>query len=316
MNKPDTLDQKALGAAKRHMGAFAWPTVLLGTAVAATYISTPLLVAAGLMPLLVAMPLMAILTYTAYTVLHDAAHGSISGSQTSLRWLNETMGYLAAWILMIPLNAHRHEHLAHHRHTNDSEQDPDFLVSNMARSPYHAVRAAVQVLLGQYRYYARHRWGKGPRKQDVYLVLEVIAALAPRLAFLASGFWLEGVAMFLVAWLVGIAALLYLFAYIVHTPHEAVGRWVDTSTILVDGAFGRLVTWLWLFQNYHSIHHLYPRVPFYHYRELYGEIEGTMIARGAPIYRLGPGGLRALHGHSFELRQPPVVKVSAPCSHP
>jgi beta-carotene hydroxylase len=49
-----------------------------------------------------------------------------------------------------------------------------------------------------------------------------------------------------------------------------------------------------LFQNYHSIHHLFPRVPFYHYARLYQDIEEIMSAKGAPIYRLTARGLKSL----------------------
>jgi beta-carotene hydroxylase len=293
MNKPNELDQRALGSAKQYMGKVAWPTVLLGLGVFGSYVATPILVITGVMPLLVAFPIMAFLTYMAYTVLHDAVHGSISGSNASLRWLNETMGYLAAWILMIPLTAHRHEHLAHHRNTNKPDGDPDFAVANMARSPLHAAWAVLQIVLGQIRYYFKHRWNHGPRSQDVQVCLELSAALIPRLAFIAAGFWFEGLVLFVLAWIVGVAVVMFLFAYIVHTPHESVGRYVDTSTFVVEGAFDAVVTALWGYQNYHSIHHLFPRVPFYQYRRLFVEIEDTMIAKGAPIYRLNAAGLDA-----------------------
>ena len=286
MSKQDALDRQALVAAQQYMGKLAWPTVLLGVTVGLAYVVTPLLLIAGVIPLAVAFLLMTVATYAAYTVLHEAAHGSISGSHTSLRWLNEALGYIAAWILMIPLTAHRHEHLAHHRNTNKPDEDPDFIVANMARSPLHAARAAVQVFASQHQYYYKHRWGKGPRAQDRRLCLEVAAALVPRLAFVAAGFWVEGFILFVLAWLCGVALLLFLFAYIVHTPHQSVGRYVDTSTFLVDGLPGRVVSALWGYQNYHSIHHLFPRVPFYDYPQLFGEIEETMVAKGAPIYRL------------------------------
>jgi beta-carotene hydroxylase len=293
MNKPDQLDLMALAAAKQYMGKMAWPTIALAVVVGVSYLATPLLVITGVMPLLLAVPVMALLTYAAYTVLHDAAHGSISGSNTSLRWLNEALGYMAAWILMIPLTAHRHEHLAHHRHTNQPDTDPDYVVADMARSPLHAIWAAMQVFLGQYRYYYQHRWNRGPRSQDLRLCLEVVAALIPRLAFIAAGFWLEGLALFVLAWIVGVAVLMFLFAYIVHTPHKSVGRYVDTSTFVVNGPLGNIITALWGYQNYHSIHHLFPRVPFYYYKRLFGEIQETMHAKGAPIHRLQAGRMFA-----------------------
>jgi len=292
MKKKDNLDLVALEAAKQHMGGFAWPTVVLGIVLLAAYLATPALVVTGVMPLLVAVPLVGLVTYASYTVLHDAAHGSISGSHTSLRWVNESMGYIAAWIFMMPLTAHRHEHLAHHRHANRPEEDPDFVVADMTRSPFHALRAAARIYTGQFSYYFTHRWNKGPRSQNLYLCLELFAAVAPRLAFVAAGFWVEGLALFAIGWLLGIALVMFLFAYIVHTPHQSVGRYVDTSTFVIDGLGGKLATLLWGFQNYHSIHHLFPRVPFYTYRAVFEEIEPVMLAKGAPIYRIGFDGLQ------------------------
>src|SRR5210317_1788657 len=177
MRTNDQQDLAALDAAKRYMGDFAWPTVLLGLGTALAYLITPLLVVTGALPLLAGLALMSVLTYMAYTALHDAVHGSVSGSHKQLRWLNELVGYLSAWVLMIPLTAHRHEHLAHHRNTNQADDDPDFIVANMARSPLHAAWVAAQVFVGQYQYYYKHRWGKGPRAQDRALCLEVVAAV-------------------------------------------------------------------------------------------------------------------------------------------
>ena len=286
------LDFAARKAAQQYQGDFALPTVIMGLGVFSAYLATPFAVIAGILPLWLGCLLMALLTYMAYTVLHDAAHGSISGSHPSLRWINEWMGYGAAFILMIPLTAHRHEHLAHHRHTNNDAEDPDFVVSDMARSPFHAIRAAARVFIGQYRYYLRCRWPNGNSKQNRQFVTEVVVAVAARAAFLAQGFWLEGAAMIIVGAVGGTALLLYLFAYIVHRPHAAQGRYVDTSTIVAPAWCNGLITWGWLFQNYHSIHHLFPRIPFYRYRRLFEEIEPAMRAHQAPIYRLTASGLR------------------------
>jgi beta-carotene hydroxylase len=294
MTRADVLDQKALASARQYMGAVAWPTVILGVATVLLYVAAVAMVLAGLLSLWFAVPTIAILTYASYTVAHDSVHGSISGNHASLRWINKALGYMSAWILMIPLTAHRHEHMAHHRHANDPEHDPDFPVERMQESVTAAARAAIQITVGQFSHYFTHRWKKAPAEQNLLLCLEVAVALLPRLAVLVSGYWLEGLLLFGLGWLIGVMVLLYLFAYIVHRPHEQVGRYADTSTILVSGPFGKLLTWLWLFQNYHSIHHLFPRVPFYHYEKLYEEIEEIMAAKGAPVYRVTTNGLKPL----------------------
>lgn len=288
------LDLQARKAAQQYQGDFALLTVIFGLGIFAGYIATPVAVVSGVLPLWLGCLLMMLLTYMSYTVLHDAAHGSISGSHTSLRWINEWLGYGAAFIMMIPLTAHRHEHLAHHRNTNNKEEDPDFVVSNMTRSPIHAIAAALRVYVSQFQYYLRHRWNSKNKKQNYQLVAEVLVAFGVRAAFLAQGFWLEGITLMLVGWIGGIAVTLYLFAYIVHRPHETEGRYTDTSTIIGPAWCNSALTWCWLFQNYHSIHHLFPRIPFYQYRRLFNEIEPAMRAHNAPIYRLTSSGLKAL----------------------
>jgi beta-carotene hydroxylase len=275
------------------MGMVAWPTLILGVVLGASYITTVVMALTGFLALWVAVPLVAVLTYASYTILHESVHGSITGNDQSLRWLNKTLGYMAAWIVMIPLTAHRHEHTAHHRYTNDATKDPDFHVGEMGESPLAMVRAVVRAIVRQFRYYSENHWATASSKEKTQLCIEVAAALVPRVAVMVAGYWVEGVALFVLGWLIGAIILLYLFAYVVHRPHEQIGRYVDTSTILLPQPLHGLITWLWLFQNYHSIHHLFPRVPFYKYAQLYGELEETMLAKGAPIYRITINGLRA-----------------------
>ena len=188
MNSSDSLDQQALQSAKQYMGALAWPTVMLGVAVGGSYIATLSLALSGALSLWVATLLMAALTYLSYTLLHEAAHGSISGSRQSMRGLNVALGYMAAWILMIPLTVHRHEHLAHHRHTNDADSDPDYQVGDIRNSPVNAVMSAAKIYAGQYSYYMSNRWDKAPAKQNLYFCLEMLAIVLPRLALLAAGY--------------------------------------------------------------------------------------------------------------------------------
>jgi beta-carotene hydroxylase len=293
MTRVDTLDQKAVAIARQYMGEVAWLTIVLGLSLALMYVATVTMALIGLVSLWIAVPVVAILTYSSYTILHESVHGSISGNRHSLRWINKALGYVAAWIVMIPLTAHRHEHTAHHRYANDEIRDPDFHIGQMRNSLPAMAQAVVRAIVSQFRYYAENRWTKAPAKEKVHLCLEVAAAIVPRLTVMVAGYWVEGVALFVLGWLIGAIILLYLFAYVVHRPHEQVGRYVDTSTILLPRPLHALITWLWLFQNYHSIHHLFPRVPFYRYAELYGELEDIMLAKGAPICRIAIRGLKA-----------------------
>ncbi len=292
MSHTDHLDRRAAAVAQQYMGNVAWPTIILAFAVGALYVGTVGVALTGLISLWIAAPLVAVLTYLSYTVLHESVHGSITGNRQSLRWLNKALGYMAAWIVMIPLTAHRHEHIAHHRYANDEAADPDYHVGKMQNSILAAVRAALQAWIAQFSYYGEQRWKDGPPRQNLVFCLEVLVMFAPRLLVFAAGYWVVGLALFVVAWLIAAVVLLYLFAYVVHRPQEQTGRYVDTSTILLPGLRGTLLSWFWMFQNYHSIHHLFPRVPFYQYPKVFAGIEDIMVAKGAPIYRMTARGLQ------------------------
>ncbi len=294
MNHADPTDRQAAIIARQYMGRVAWPTVVLALTVAVTYLGTVAMAVTGYVSLWLAVPVIAVLTYLGYTVLHESVHGSITGNRQSLRWLNKALGYIAAWITMIPLTAHRHEHIAHHRHANDETRDPDFHVGQMRSSLWAPATTALHAWVAQFTYYGKTCWKDASAQQNLVLCLEVFAALAPRLMVFAAGYWLEAVALFVVAWIIGAIVLIYLFAYIVHLPHDISGRWVDTSTILLPGRRGTVLTWLWVYQNYHSIHHLFPRVPFYYYAKVYEELEDIMIGKGAPVYRVTARGLQTV----------------------
>jgi beta-carotene hydroxylase len=285
------MDIEALKEANRYMGTFAWPTMVLGLTACTLYFAMPFLVFSGLVPFLLAAPLMIILTYTSYTALHEAAHVSISGSHKGLRWINEWVGYASGLVMGVPLTAHRYEHLTHHRHTNDADADPDFVLSGLTQSPLSAVKSAGRAIGENYRHYMSKQWAQGQGKQNRAFCLEIVASITVRLAIVLLTDPGVTIALFLIAGIGGTVLLGFFFAYLVHYPYKDVGRYVDTATIVASGRLNTAITWLWLFQNYHSIHHLFPRVPFYQYRKVFESIEPIMFARGAPVYRLSLSGL-------------------------
>ncbi len=293
MSIRDQLDRQAIASARGYMGEAAWPTVILGLGLAGCYFAVVAMALSGSWSLWIAVPLVALITYMSYTVLHESVHGSICGNVSSLRWLNRAMGFLAAWITMIPLTAHRYEHVAHHRYANDPDRDPDYHMANMFQSWSGPVRAVWQAWSSQFTHYLRDRWSDAPPREKVVLCIEVAVAVLPRLAVILAGFWVEGLALFVLGWMMGAFVLMFLFAYIVHRPYDRTGRYVDSATLLPPQvpALAALCDGLWLFQNYHSIHHLFPRVPFYRYRALYRDIESVLEAKRTPVYAITLRGL-------------------------
>ena len=298
------LNKIASQKAKNYYCGLAWPTMLIGLTSFLAYWALPYLVLLNGFSLWLAIPTMVALTYAAYTVLHECVHGSINGSYTSMKWVNDGLGYLAGTILAIPLTAHRIEHLTHHANTNHAEKDPDGYSANIVSSPLDMMKTAWRGIAIQYELYSQRYWPKATVGKKATFVIEIAFTVLLRvLPFivlwrtgdpeLIAGWW-RGLMLFVVAGLLGIIVLVYFFAYIVHRPHAVMGRYVDTSTIVIPRPFSTVATVMWGYQNYHSIHHLFPRVPFYRYRRLFHDIAETMDAMKAPVYRLTWRGLQPI----------------------
>ena len=279
------LEKKANSAARTLMGAVGWPTIILGVFCTSAYVVTLTLVATHQINLAVAFAIVSLLTYAIYTVMHDAVHGSIQGKHKSFSWVNNGLGYLAGQILFISFKVHQQEHLAHHRHTNQKDNDPDLFVKD--DSLKSLIQGTLQVVFIQYHYFFSRSWKNTSTSDKTIILIELVAMLAWRVAFVAAGYWLESLLLFVFGTLTGLFILVVLFVWLVHRPHDEVARYKNTTTILLPPLINGLVTRLWLFQNYHSVHHLFPRVPFYNYKKLFEQIEPIMVANHAPIVRIG-----------------------------
>ena len=209
MTDPTSLNRAARDHAKQLTGRVAWPTILLGLVVFLAYWTIPYLVAFSNFSLWAAIPLMAVLTYAAYTVLHESVHGSIRGTKKSLQWLNDGLGYLSGTILFTPLTVHRPEHLSHHANTNHGDRDPDQYSAGIVGSPREIFRSVWHGIATQYRFYMSNHWHKASVSKNAMLILEVFLGLGLRvLPFivlfstntpeLTSGWW-RLVVLFLVS---------------------------------------------------------------------------------------------------------------------
>ena len=231
----------------------------------------------------VALPLVAYLVYVTYTPLHEAVHNNIAGQHRHLRWLNELTGYLVANVLGVSFTMHKAAHLTHHRHTNLRGEDPDLVYSG--HQLYDAFTGGSKMVWNEYRDYFQRVFPRASRAEQRAVVLELVVAIGWRVG-LGIYFPVEVIVLGVVANVLGVTLLGYIFAWVVHTPFNETERFKDTATILLPRWLHTPVTWVWLWQNYHSIHHLFPRVPFYRYAKLFEEIREGMAERGAPIVEL------------------------------
>ena len=276
-------EQEAQQVVIGHIGGFAWPTPVLFAVGWLVYLAClrNLLIDPAFSLWTVAG--IGFCAYALYTPVHDAVHGAVTGMSIDRRWMNEWMGYLAAHVLGVSFVAHRRSHLQHHRATNHPTDDPDqaFSASNFP-----------QLVLV---------WLKGIPKEWIFALkfehftaterravrLEYLAILITRgLLLLFCADLGVTVITLLLGYGVGNAVLVTLFAWSVHHPHSEQERMKTTTMYQARAGLDTLMTWLWVYQNYHAIHHLYPKVPFFRYRSLYRALEPYLRASGVPVKRL------------------------------
>lgn len=271
--------------ATAHMGHMAWPTVLLAIASVLGYAALFVLVVNGSLPLLAAFLIASYLVYAIYTPLHEAVHKNICGRRRDLIWLNDLIGYLAASVLGVSYKMHRSAHMTHHRATNVKGQDPDFVTSG--RSPLAVLGCGVKMVTSEYRDYFSEVFPRASRRERTIVIAEIALFIGWRLALVAGGFGIEVLVLAVLANIAGVTLLGFLFAWAVHAPFDETERYRNTTTILLPPAIHGLLTRLWLWQNYHSIHHLFPKVPYYRYSDLFADIRPGMEERGAPVVLVG-----------------------------
>ena len=291
-------------SANAHCDALAWPTIVLASVVLPLYFLTPVAVVMGVLPVAVGTLMMAFLAYAGYTALHESVHGAVCGGQQKHRWVNELIGYMAGLTLGVPLSAHRYEHFLHHNHTNKQADDPDLICTDMTQNWWRTVASPVTLFTNHYGLFMRGRWPTAHAGLRWTFVLETAGILVSRALLLALLFGpvatasgasplsvaLAAAMTLVVGPILGTIMLVYLFAYLVHIPHSVEGKFKDTSIFVLPAWLRSVGTWLWGFQNYHGIHHAFPRLPWYRYREVYEANRELLWEQGMPTYALS--GLR------------------------
>lgn len=276
-------EQDAQQIVIRHIGGVAWPTLLLLATCAAVYVACIAYLLAEPTFSWWALAGVSFCTYAVYTPLHDAVHGAVTGMSLEHRWVNEWVGYVAGHFLGISFAAHRRSHLKHHRATNDPLEDPDMVLSAGT-----ARELAIVWLKGVPKEWLfASSFAHFTEAEKVTVRRERFAIVATRLVVLFACADLGVTLLTLImGQMIGNAVLVTLFAWSVHHPHTERERMKTTTVYQARTGLDTAMTVIWGYQNYHAIHHLYPKVPFFRYRRLYGELEPYLLASGVPVKRL------------------------------
>jgi beta-carotene hydroxylase len=273
--------------ARAHERDISWSTIALCVVVVLGFWGLAWGAAAGLFSLWWVVPVNAFLAYAAYTPAHEAVHGNVhrvaGQPQSEGTWLNNFVGAMAASALLHNFPMHQLSHLAHHAHTNDPKLDPDHWMA--VRGWHRVLLRALSLMLAHYVWGVRlclQRKSDGKRRMVLGLLQN--AAWLALVALLATVYapWPALAATVLSAW-VGSGLLAWAFDWLPHVPHNSRERFTNTRSTQFAPWLNGLMTRLFLFQNYHHIHHLWPRVPFSAYQDVHEQLSGYLVAQGTAV---------------------------------
>ncbi len=211
-----------------------------------------------------------------FTLSHECTHAT----PFAHAGLNDLVGHAVALPLMLPFTWFRYFHLAHHKHTNDPDNDPE-----LAGGGRPTTWGAYLRYLSGWGYWsgsARTLWQNAQGKIDApYLPKRKHSTMKREARVLLTLYAILGLSLFfspLVLWLWIIPALigqpvlrLYLLAEHGHCP--PVANMLENTRTTLTNRVVRALAWN---MPYHAEHHAMPMVPFHQLPALHAEVQSHL----------------------------------------
>ncbi len=298
--------------------ALAWPTVLLYVAtLGLAAVEAYGLLSLGWTPWLT-VPIGAAVTFLMFSVLHESTHHAIS---TNTR-VNDTFGYLSAPFVAayttFPMI--KFIHIEHHRNTNEPKTvDPDQWTSE---GPWWQLPFRWATIDLWYLVYYLRRIRERPAAEVVPTVSVFTAAVALGVGLTTAGYGAEVLWLYVVPQRLGMMVLAWWFDYLPHHGLTKTQREDKYQATRVRVGGESWLTPLFVYQNYHLVHHLHPSVPFYRYIRAWRRNETAYLDRNAAISTwfgrsLTPSEYRTWRRLTDDLRETPDrASAQRPVFHP
>lgn len=244
----------------------AWPTVALLLAAYTVFGIATFAYLQGILSLCWTIVLNATASYLSFAVAHDATHRSVSTHPRLNDWLGR-----AGLLLLEPapmLSLFRYVHMQHHGFTNDLQKDPD---AGLSLGPAWLIPFKWMVFdVFYFKFYlGPDVFPKRPQSERTEFYLAIAWGIAVITGFTLAGWLHYYLLLFFIPTRIAKFFIIWVFDYLPHYPHQthaADNRFRSTSNRV---GLEWLLTPLFVYQNYHLVHHLYPRVPFYRYIKLW-----------------------------------------------
>lgn len=217
----------------------------------------------GNMPLWGAMLINGVGLYFVFTIMHEALHRNVS---SNLR-INEFFGRLSLMLMIpaSPLEIARWAHFQHHRFTT-GEADPDNWV-------HHARWWQIPLRWANFDIYYLYiflREGGEQRKRHARILTMTAGAYLATVGVLTYfGYGWEVLFLWFLASRVGLFLTALVFIFLPHYPADTTYEEDEYQATTIRQGWEWLLTPLFVYQNYHLIHHLYPTTPFYNYMKIW-----------------------------------------------
>jgi fatty acid desaturase len=199
-----------------------------------------------------------------FTALHETIHETAFGTP----WINRAVANLSGFLILLPPAWFRFFHFAHHRYTQDPDNDPELMspkpetilqyLKYLSGVPYWTGLAKVVVVNAA----GRNTDSFVPEKGRAKVVTEARWFLAAY-ALLFAGSVTAQSAVLLWVWIVpALVGQPFLRAYLLaeHALCPHVANMLENTRTTFTTRLVRLFAWN---MPYHAEHHAYPAVPFH-----------------------------------------------------
>lgn len=263
---------------QHHTREVAWGTIALFFGILSGYAIVIISALNGQLHYGFASAVCSVLSFASFTVMHDAGHGSIFRMGSTFKPLETLLGWISSLVLLlIPYHLFQKIHDRHHAFTNEPERDPDHfsfgekwyqILANSYWVPFQYYLMSVTTLRGQKLF------------RDTYpsTIAYLCLVYGSLTALTINGFGVEVLTFMVIPTAIALFFLVMFFDYVPHHPHKSLDRMHNTRIFP-----SKVLNILLLGQNYHLIHHMYPRLPWYQYQGVYRQILPFLEKEGAPI---------------------------------
>jgi ferredoxin-NADP reductase/fatty acid desaturase len=260
------------------VSAISWPIVGIFSGALAVFTFSTWAALAGRLPATATILLSAAAIFVLFTVLHDAAHYSVS----THRWVNVAFGRVAMLFVspLISFKSFAFIHIEHHRNTNDDENDPDHFVSG---APWWQLPVRFPLMDVPYLAFLVRNVKRRPRAEVLETVFLMSTTIAVIVACAFTGHLWTLAVLYLIPARVAMYVLAWWFDWLPH--HDLEDTQQENRYRATRNRVGSewVLTPLLLSQNYHLVHHLHPSIPFHRYVAAWRRNEEAYLERDAAI---------------------------------